>query len=56
MDGAGCLACRGLLVREACVGVGGWSWVSSLWSAMECPAVSFEMGPWVWCDFGRPVC
>ena len=31
---------------------GGWSWVSSLWSAVECPVVSFEMGLWVWCDFG----
>ena len=23
---------------------GGWSWISSLWSAIECPVVSFEMG------------
>ena len=22
----------------------------SLWSAMECPVVSFEMSVWVWCD------
>ena len=22
---------------------GGWSWVSYLWSAMECPVVSFEV-------------
>ena len=22
---------------------GGWSWISSLWSAMKCPAMSFEM-------------
>ena len=22
---------------------------------MECPVVSFEMGLWVWCDFGQPV-
>ena len=34
---------------------GGWSWISSLWSAMECPVVNFEMGLWVWCDFGQPV-
>ena len=25
----------------------------SLWSAMECPVVSFEMGLWVCCDFGQ---
>ena len=23
-------------------------WISSLWSAMEYPVVSFEMGLWVW--------
>ena len=34
---------------------GGWNWTSSLWSVMECPVVSFEMGLWVWCDFGQPV-
>ena len=22
---------------------GGWSWISSLWSAMECPVMSYEM-------------
>ena len=33
--------CQGFLVREACVG--GWSWISSLWSAMKCPVVSFEV-------------
>ena len=22
---------------------GGWRWISSLWSAMKCPVVSFEM-------------
>ena len=22
---------------------GGWSWISSLWSAMKCPVMSFEM-------------
>ena len=22
---------------------GGWSWISSLWSAMKCPIVSFEV-------------
>ena len=54
MGGAGCLACQGLLVREACWCSGGWSWISSLWSAMKCPVVSFEI-LWVWCDFGQPV-
>ena len=30
---------------------GGWSWISSLWSAMKCPVVSFgvSMGlAWLW--------
>ena len=22
---------------------GGWSWISSLWSAMKCPVMSYEM-------------
>ena len=37
MGGAGCLACRGLLVREACVGVlvGGTGFLS-----LECNGVS----------------
>ena len=39
--GVGQVACQGFLVREACVG--GWSWISSLWSAMKCPVVNFEM-------------
>ena len=33
-----------------------WTWISSLWSAMECPVMSFVMGLCVRCDFGRPVC
>ena len=33
-----------------------WNWISSLWSAMECPVMSFEMGLCVSCDFGQPVC
>ena len=37
-----------------CSGV--WNWISSLWSAMECPVVSFEMGLWGRYDFGQPVC
>ena len=38
------------------LGTGAWNWISSLWSAMECPVVSFEMGICVWCDFGQPAC
>ena len=34
-----------------CSGV--WNWISSLWSAMECPVMSFWMGLCVWCDFGQ---
>ena len=37
-----------------CSGV--WNWISSLWSAMKCPVMSFEMGRCVKCDFGQPVC
>ena len=33
-----------------------WSWISSLWSATECPVMSFEMGLCDRCDFGQPVC
>ena len=29
--------------REACVSVLVGSWISSLWSAVKCPVVSFEM-------------
>ena len=32
---------------------GAWKWTSSLWSAMECPAISFEMCLYVMCDFGH---
>ena len=37
-----------------CSGV--WNLISSLWSAMECPEMSFEMGLCVRCDLGQPVC
>ena len=37
-----------------CSGV--WNWISSLWSAMEYPVMSFAMGLCVRCDFGQPVC
>ena len=57
MGRVGRLACQGFLVREACVsvlvrGIG----TSSLWSAMECPVMSFEMCLCVRCDFEQPVC
>ena len=35
---------------------GAWKWISSLWSAMECPVMRFVMGLCVRCDFGQPVC
>ena len=57
MGGVGRLVCQGFLVREACVKCSGaWKWISSLWSAMECPVMSFAMGLCVRCDFGQPVC
>ena len=38
------MACQGFLVREACVGVlVGGAVISSLWSAMKCPVMSYEM-------------
>ena len=44
VGGIGQVACQGFLVREACVGVlVGVSWISSLWSAMKCLVVSFEV-------------
>ena len=45
MGGIGQVACQGILAWEACVGVlvdKAVSRISSLWSAMKCPAVSFE--------------
>ena len=57
MGGVGQLACQGFLVREACVSVlVSEKWISSLWSAMECPVMSFAMGLCVSCDFGQPIC
>ena len=43
MGGVGQVACQGFLVRKACQCSGGWSWISSLWSAKKCPVVSCEM-------------
>ena len=34
-----------------CLGSGGWSCISSLWSAMKCPVVSFGVSTglaWLW--------
>ena len=44
------------LVREACVSVLVCGNGFPLWSAMECPVMSFAMGLCVRCDFGQPVC
>ena len=43
LGGVGRVACRGFLVREACVGVlvGGAGFL--LCSAMKCPVMSYEM-------------
>ena len=30
-------------------------WVELDLFSLECPVVSFEMGLWVWCEFGQPV-
>ena len=44
MDGVRRAACQGFLVREACIGVlVGGAGFFSLWSAMNCPVVSFVM-------------
>ena len=44
MGRVGWVACQGILVREACVGVlvcgAGFF---SLWSAMKCPVMRYEM-------------
>ena len=40
MGGVVRVACQGLLVREACVGVLVGGAGSPLWSAMKCPVVS----------------
>ena len=52
MGGVGLMACQGFLVGGSlCLCSGGWNWMSSLWSAMKCPVVSFgvSMGlAWLW--------
>jgi len=43
VGGVGRVACQGFLVRKACISVmGGWSWISSLWSTMKCEVSSSE--------------
>ena len=44
MGGVVQVVCQGFLLREACVGilVGGAGFFS-LWSAMKCPVMSYEM-------------
>jgi len=42
---------HGFLVRGTCICFGGWSCISSLWSAMKCPVVSFGVSMclvWLW--------
>ena len=47
MGGVGLVVCQSFLDKgrkgslNQCSG--GWSWISSLWSAMKCPVVSFEV-------------
>ena len=41
MDGVGPVVCESFLVLGTCLCPGGSSWVSSLWSAVQCPVVSF---------------
>ena len=43
MRGVVQVACQGFLVREVVWCSGGWNWISSLWSAMKCPVMSYEM-------------
>ena len=43
MGGVGLVACQGFLVEKLCLCSGGWSWISSLWSAVKCPVTSYEM-------------
>ena len=45
MGAVGQVACQGFLVRETCVRVlvGGAGQISSLWIAVMCLVVSFEM-------------
>jgi len=37
------VACQGFLIRKLVLVFGGWSWISSLWSAMKCLVMSYEM-------------
>ena len=44
MGGVVRVACQGFLVRGSlCRCSDRWSWISSLWSAMKCPVMSYEM-------------
>ena len=52
MGGVGLTACQGFLVGGSlCLCSGGWNWMSSLWSAVKCPVVSFGVSvglAWLW--------
>ena len=42
MGGVGPAVCESFLVSgNLCLCPGGWSWISSLWSAVQCPVVGF---------------
>ena len=43
VGGVGQVACQGFLVGSFCQCSHGWSWISSLWSAMKSPVMSFEV-------------
>ena len=49
------VACQGFLVRGSlCRCSDRWRWISSLWNAMKCPVMSYEMSVG-WSNFGQPV-
>ena len=43
VGGVGQMACQGFLVGSLCQCSYRWSWISSLWSAMKCLVMSFEV-------------
>ena len=55
MGGVGLVVCQSFLDKGRTGSLnqcsGGWSWISSLWSAVKCPGVSFEVAmglAWLW--------
>ena len=43
MGGVGQVAVKVSWLGNLCQCSGGWNWISSLWSPMKCPVMSFEM-------------